>query len=68
MTLAPSSKKWAAILLAASASFVAHAQSKLPADLDAQSRARLPYLKKAEVDAKGQEQAWREYLARARSR
>src|SRR5271155_1489961 len=54
MILAPSSQKWAAILFAASASFIAYAQSKLPADLDPQSRARLPYLKKAELDAKGQ--------------
>jgi len=54
MTLSPSAHKWAAILLAASASFLAYAQSKLPADLDPQSRARLPYLKKSEVDAKGQ--------------
>jgi 4-carboxymuconolactone decarboxylase len=34
--------------------FIAYAQSKLPADLDPQSRARLPYLKKSELDAKGQ--------------
>src|ERR1700691_292611 len=54
MILSPSSQKWAAILLAASVSFIAYAQSKLPADLDPQSRARLPYLKKAELDAKGQ--------------
>ncbi len=54
MTLAPSSRCWAAILLAASASFLAYAQSKLPADLDPQSRARLPYLKKSDMDAKGQ--------------
>ncbi len=54
MTLAPSSNLWAAILLAASASFIAYAQSKLPADLDLQSRARLPYLKKSDMDAKGQ--------------
>ena len=54
MTLSPSSQKWAAILLAASVSFIAYAQSKLPADLDPQSRARLPYLKKSELDAKGQ--------------
>jgi 4-carboxymuconolactone decarboxylase len=53
MTLSPSSQKWAAILLAASVSFIAYAQSKLPADLDPQSRARLPYLKSSEVDAKG---------------
>ena len=53
MTLSPSSQKWAVILLAASASFIAYAQSKLPADLDPQSRARLPYLKSSEVDAKG---------------
>jgi alkylhydroperoxidase/carboxymuconolactone decarboxylase family protein YurZ len=54
MTLAPSSRSWAAILIAASASFIAYAQSKLPADLDVQSRARLAYLKKSDMDAKGQ--------------
>ena len=54
MTLLPSPRRWAAILLAASASFSAYAQSKLPADLDPQSRARLPYLKKSDMDAKGQ--------------
>ena len=54
MTLSSSLKMSAAILLAASLSFIAYAQSKLPADLDPQSRARLPYLKKAELDAKGQ--------------
>ena len=54
MTLSPSSQKWAAILLAASVSFIVYAQSKLPADLDPQSRARLPYLKKSDMDAKGQ--------------
>jgi len=43
-----------AILFATSVCFVAHAQSKLPSDLDPQSRARLPYLKKADMDAKGQ--------------
>ena len=53
MTLSPSSLKWAATLLAASVSVIAFAQSKLPADLDPQSRARLPYLKSSEVDAKG---------------
>src|SRR5262249_24113710 len=51
----PSSRWWAAILIAASASFIGYAQSKLPADLDPQSRARLPYLKKSDMDAKGQE-------------
>src|SRR5262245_42561366 len=59
MTLFLSSPKRAAIMLAASAlltalSFIAYAQSKLPADLDTESRARLPYLKKSEMDAKGQ--------------
>jgi 4-carboxymuconolactone decarboxylase len=54
MTLSPSSRWLAAILLAASASFIVYAQSKLPADLDSQSRARLPYLKKSDLDAKGQ--------------
>jgi hypothetical protein len=54
MTLSPSTRWWAAILLTASASFLAYAQSKLPADLDPLSRARLPYLKKSDMDAKGQ--------------
>ncbi|MBZ5575995.1 MAG: carboxymuconolactone decarboxylase family protein [Acidobacteriia bacterium] len=54
MTLSRTSQKWAVLLLAASASFLVYAQSKLPADLDPQSRARLPYLKKSEMDAKGQ--------------
>jgi 4-carboxymuconolactone decarboxylase len=53
MNLSSSSQKWAAILFAALVSFIAYAQSKLPADLDPQSRARLPYLKSSEVDAKG---------------
>lgn len=53
MILSSSSLKWAAILFAASVSFIAFAQSKLPTDLDPQSRARLPYLKSSEVDAKG---------------
>jgi hypothetical protein len=53
MTLSSSSQKWTAILLAALASLVAYAQAKLPADLDSQSRARLPYLKSSEVDSKG---------------
>jgi 4-carboxymuconolactone decarboxylase len=54
MTLAPSPQKWAVILLAAAASVIVYAQSKLPADLDPQSRARLPYLKKSDLDAKSQ--------------
>ena len=54
MTLSPVSRRWAVILLAASASFTGYAQSKLPSDLDPQSRARLPYLKKSDMDAKGQ--------------
>src|SRR5215472_17765299 len=54
MTLSPSSHWWAAILLAALAPSIAHAQSKLPADLDPESRARLPYLKKSDMDGKGQ--------------
>jgi len=53
MTLSPISGRCAVILLAASAAFIAYAQTKLPADLDPQSRARLPYLKSSEVDAKG---------------
>jgi alkylhydroperoxidase/carboxymuconolactone decarboxylase family protein YurZ len=48
------SQKWTAALLAASVSVIAYAQSKLPADLDPQSRARLPYLKKFDLDAKTQ--------------
>jgi 4-carboxymuconolactone decarboxylase len=54
MTLSPSTSWCAAILLASPASFFAYAQSKLPADLDPESRARLPYLKKSDMDAKGQ--------------
>lgn len=54
MTLFPSTRLRAAIVFAGLASFIAWAQSKIPTDLDPQSRARLPYLKKSEVDAKGQ--------------
>jgi len=54
MTLFPTSSRWAAMLLAASAPFIAVAQSKLPSDLDPQSRARLPYIKKSDLDEKGQ--------------
>jgi Carboxymuconolactone decarboxylase family len=54
MTLSPYWRWCAVIVLAASASFIIHAQSKLPADLDPQSRARLPYLKKSEIDPKAQ--------------
>ena len=54
MTLSPYSRRCAVVLVAASVSFITQAQSKLPADLDAQSRARLPYLKKADVDATSQ--------------
>lgn len=54
MTHSRSSHWPAAIMLAASVAFIAQSQSKLPADLDAQSRARLPYLKKSDMDAKGQ--------------
>lgn len=54
MTLSRTSQKRALMLFAASACFLVYAQSKLPTDLDPQSRARLPYLKKSEVDAKGQ--------------
>lgn len=53
MTLSAFSRRCAMILVAASAAFIAYAQSKLPADLDPQSRARLPYLKSSEVDTKG---------------
>jgi 4-carboxymuconolactone decarboxylase len=54
MTHSLSSHWRPAILLAAAASFIAYSQSKLPADLDSQSRARLPYLKKSDMDSKGQ--------------
>ena len=54
MTLSRFPRWWIAILLAGSAPFIAHAQSKLPGDLDPQWRARLPYLKKSDMDAKGQ--------------
>lgn len=54
MTLSLFSRWWAAILLAALTPVLAHAQAKLPADLDPQSRARLPYLKKSDMEAKGQ--------------
>ena len=53
MTLFHFSRRCTVILLAASAAFLAYAQAKLPADLDPQSRARLPYLKSSDVDAKG---------------
>ena len=57
-----SSHKWTATLLAASLSIVAalsvsmlvFAQTKLAADLDPQSRARLPYPKKSDLDEKTQ--------------
>ena len=55
MTLSRSLHCWSAILLAASASFLAYAQSKPPADLDPQSHARVPYLKKSDIDAKSQQ-------------
>lgn len=54
MTLSSISQKRTVILLGASACLLVYAQSKLPADLDPQSRARLPYLEKSEMDAKGQ--------------
>src|SRR5580700_3447788 len=54
MKYSPSPRSWAVILLAGSATFIVYAQSKLSADLDPQSRARLPYLKKSDMDEKGQ--------------
>src|SRR5215471_384311 len=54
MTLLPSRRWCVAILVTATASCIVFAQSKLPADLDPESRARLPYLKKSDMDAKGQ--------------
>ncbi len=53
MTLTRSLNLTAALALTASAAFVAYAQAKLPADLDPQSRARLPYLKSSD-ETKGQ--------------
>ena len=57
MTLPSFAGRCAVLLVAASAAFIAYAQPKLPADLDPQSRARLPYLKKSEVDAQGKKVA-----------
>jgi len=54
MTPSRFSSRLAVLLVAASTSFISYAQSKLPADLDPQSRARLPYLKRSDMDAKGQ--------------
>jgi alkylhydroperoxidase family enzyme len=54
MTLSSSSRWCVAMLVAVSPAFIAIAESKLPADLDPQSRARLPYLKKSDMDEKGQ--------------
>ncbi len=47
-------RKWTAILLAATLSVIVYAQSNRPSDLDPQSGARLPYLKKSDLDAKTQ--------------
>jgi 4-carboxymuconolactone decarboxylase len=44
----------AAVLLLGSASLFAQSGAKPPADLDADSHARLPYLKRADLDEKGQ--------------
>ena len=57
LTRTRSARRCAVIALTAAAAFIAYAQSKLPADLDPQSRARLPYLKKSDMDAKGQKVA-----------
>ena len=57
MTLFRLARRRAPLLLAATVPFLTYAQSKLSADLDPQSRARLPYLKKSEMDAKGQKVA-----------
>ncbi len=54
MILSPACRKRAAILFGISAAFIAYAQTKLPADLDTQSRARLPYVKKSDLDANSQ--------------
>jgi 4-carboxymuconolactone decarboxylase len=54
MPLPSSVRQWSVVVLAGSAALITYAQSRLPADLDPQSRARLPYLKTSEMDAKGQ--------------
>jgi len=54
MTPSLSTLKWVSLLAAGSAAFILCAQTKLPAGLDPESRARLPYLKKADLDEKGQ--------------
>jgi 4-carboxymuconolactone decarboxylase len=54
MTISQASHRWAVVLLTIAAPLIAYAQAKLPADLDPQSRARLPYLNKSDMDAKGQ--------------
>jgi 4-carboxymuconolactone decarboxylase len=48
--------RWGAALLLASGALVAAAQApaKLPADLDPDSRARLPYLQRKDLDERGQ--------------
>jgi hypothetical protein len=54
MPLLSSVRQWSVVVLAGSAALITYAQSRLPADLDPQSRARLPYLNTSEMDAKGQ--------------
>jgi len=55
MTISKSSRACAMTLVLASAALFAQAQSaKLPADLDASSRARLPYLQRKDMDENGQ--------------
>jgi len=56
MTIHRQLHRGAAFLLVASGALVASAQSgaKLPADLDADSRARVPYLQRKDMDERGQ--------------
>ena len=56
MTIHRQLHRGAAFLLLASGALVASAQSgaKLPADLDADSRARVPYLQRKDMDERGQ--------------
>lgn len=53
MTRSVTIRTSALIVFSAAAAVFAYAQAKLPADIDPQSRARLPYMKSGEIDAKG---------------
>jgi 4-carboxymuconolactone decarboxylase len=54
MILSPAFRKWAVLVLGVPAALIVYAQTNLPPDLDPQSGARLPYLKKSDLDAKSQ--------------